>query len=380
MTRNSSTGGSTHYRGWSQHGPGDGMGPKFRWIRRLMFGVFLLLFVLPMVMAAILTAVFAGWTGAAVAAIVGLIVLSAGVLLARFVFRGFRTVNDLVGATTRLADGDYTVRVSTAAPPAFGPIIASFNDMAHRLEDSDELRRRLLADVGHELRTPLTIVRGELEAMADGVRDLNEAEIRRLLVDVAAMERLLDDLRILSTTEAGVLDLHRERVDLVDLVVSAVDRFRPDAERRGTVVTVRAHDREIVGPDGSTTPLSSLEVPELQADVDPHRIGLVVSNLMANALRAVDTGGNVQIRLSQEVIEGDSESVIRVEDDGVGIASDELDAVFDRFHKAADSSGSGLGLTISRGLVEAHGGTIEAVSTEGAGTIMTMRLPTAPPA
>jgi histidine kinase len=239
-------------------------------------------------------------------------------------------------------------------------MIRSFNDMARRLETSDDLRQRLLADVGHELRTPLTIVRGELEAMADGVRELNEVEVRRLLEDVAGMERLLDDLRTLSTTEAGMLTLHREPTDVTALVRSVVERFRSEADAAGVVLLQSS------GVDNAAP---------AEVNVDPHRIGEVILNLLTNALRAVGPGGRIEVRSTTEQSDGGWWSVIEVDDDGVGLAPDQLEAVFERFHRGADSNGSGLGLTISRGLVEAHGGTLSAAGTPGSGTTMTVRLP-----
>ena len=242
---------------------------------------------------------------------------------------------------------------------AFRPATESFNRMAERLETSDDLRRRLLADVGHELRTPLTIIRGELEAMADGVRDLNEGEVRRLLGDVAAMERLLEDLKTLSTTEAGVLELHVEPTDLRALVGEIVGRFEGEAADRGVTLSVLPFD----APE-----------PEL-ADVDPFRIGEVVSNLVVNALRATEPDGRIDLRVGGGLLDDRPVAVIEVTDNGAGIPVDQLEAVFDRFHKGADSGGSGLGLTISRDLVEAHNGAITIASAVGTGTTITVSLP-----
>ena len=331
---------------------------KFRWFRRMVLAVLTLLFVVPALLAAALTAAFSGWTGVAAAAILSLAVVVGAVLLGRFVFRGFRSVNDLIVVTGRLADGDYSARADTAVPPALGPVVGSFNEMAERLETSDELRRRLLADVGHELRTPLTIIRGELEAMADGVHEMSEVELRRLLVDVTGMERLLDDLKTLSTTEAGVLDLQIEATDISRLVTESAARFRIEAAARG--VTVAA----LAGSDDDAT--------SVIVDVDSMRISEVVTNLISNALRAVDEGGRVDVTVDREA----DWVVITVRDDGAGIEPDQLDVIFDRFAKGRESTGSGLGLTISRSLVEAHGGTIGVASVEGNGTTMTVRLPT----
>ncbi len=358
--------GGPHWSPGRRWGPGDGPGPNhqlwFRRFRRVMGATLALTLLLPAILAAALTAAFTGWAGAAAAATLSLAVVAAGVLLARFVFRGFRSVNDMMAATGRLADGDYTARIDPAVPPALVPAVESFNRMAERLERSDELRRRLLADVGHELRTPLTIIRGELEAMVDGVHEPSETEIRRLLVDVAGMERLLDDLKTLSTTEAGVLDLQPEPHDIGRLVTDAVARFRADAATRGVELAVS----EAGSRDGAAGPLT--------IEVDSLRITEVVSNLVTNALRAVADGGRVEVLVGHD---GD-DVTISVADNGAGIAPEQLGVIFDRFTKGRESDGSGLGLTISRSLVEAHGGTIEASSVEGDGTTMTVRLPYRP--
>lgn len=348
--------------GWP--GPGGAPGwPGGRPFARRLLAVFALFFVLPIVIGIVIAVGFAGWTGAAVAVVVIAGLLIAAALLGRFAFRTFRSVSDLVNSTGRLSEGDYSVRMSPSPSAAFRPATEAFNRMAERLERSDDLRRRLLADVGHELRTPLTIMRGELEAVADGVREVDDDEIRRLLDDVAAMERLLDDLETLSTTEAGVLRLDREPIDVVELADVVAGRFRTNAQGRGVTLSVTPE----VGPGSA-----------IEAEVDPHRIGEVVANLVANALRAVTEGGRIDVRVSRGQVGDEASVVIEVADDGAGIPADQLDAVFDRFHKGSESNGSGLGLTISRGLVEAHGGTIVAMSDVGAGTTMTVTLPLEP--
>ena len=313
---------------------------------------------IPLVAGAALTATFAGWTSVAVAVIFWIAFVAIGLLVARFAFRNFGPVRDLISSTSQLADGDYSARVSAETSPAMRPLVDSFNEMAERLELSDELRRRLLADVGHELRTPLTIVRGELEAMADGVREINRDELRLLLDDVADMERLLDDLRTLSTTEAGMVNLEKEPTDLGELAEDVTGRFAAQASERG--VTLRTM---------TATPV--------WASIDPDRIGQVVSNVVANALRAVSTGDEVVVSVTQSVErEGAPAGMVEIQDNGPGISPERIDAVFDRFQKGADSNGSGLGLTISRDLVEAHGGTIEITSQVGTGTKVTVTLPT----
>lgn len=313
-------------------------------------------FAIPLVAGAVLASTFAGWTSLAVAVIFWLFILVIVILLSRFGFRSIRPIRELISSTGRLADGDYSTRVSTSTSPAIRPLIDSFNQMAERLEDSDDLRRRLLADVGHELRTPLTIVRGELEAMADGVRDLDQNQLRVLLDDVAGMERLLDDLRVLSTTEAGMVSLERESTDLGELVAEVASRFLPQSNTQQVTL-------ECVAP----TPI--------EVFVDPSRMSQVLSNLIANALRAVSAGDDIVITTAKADLHGSAAGSVEVRDTGRGIPADRLDAVFDRFQKGADSHGSGLGLTISRDLVRAHGGTIDISSQVGRGTSVTVTLP-----
>ena len=138
-----------------------------------------------------------------------LILLLTLAIFGRLAFRTFRPVRDLVRAAGSLADGDYSVRVETTSP-AVGPVVTSFNVMAERLESADEQRRRLLADLGHELRTPLTVVRGEIEAMLDGVHQADPDHLELLLDEVRVMERLLDDLRTLGLGEAECPEVFEE--------------------------------------------------------------------------------------------------------------------------------------------------------------------------
>jgi len=274
-------------------------------------------------------------------------------LLIAIPLRTWRPVRRLITAAGRLADGDYSARVSPTGTSSSRRVMNSFNEMARRLEDADEQRRRLLADLGHELRTPLTVIRGEMEAIVDGVHDPDPEHMELLLDEVAVMERLLEDLRTLSMAEAGALALHPEPTDLVALVTEATESHRRTAEAQAVAIAV----------DGA------IDVGEVF--VDPVRIREVVSNLVVNSLRAMPDGGALMLRVQLEA----KEAVIRVTDTGIGIAADDLEPVFERFHKGSSSAGSGLGLTISRDLVEAHGGSIAISSDVGAGTTVEVRLP-----
>jgi len=233
------------------------------------------------------------------------------------------------------------------------PAVESFNEMATRLEMADTQRRQLLADLGHELRTPLTVVRGEVEAMLDGVHQPDAEHLDLLLGEVVIMERLLEDLRTLSLAEAGALTMHPEPTDVGDLVIDVADAHRRAATAAG--VEIETHLDPGVG----------------ELDLDPVRMREVISNLVVNALAAMPDGGT--LLLSTEST--DHGMRLQVRDTGVGIDPAALPTVFDRFQKGAASSGSGLGLTISRDLVEAHGGELSMSSTMGAGTTVLVELP-----
>lgn len=271
-------------------------------------------------------------------------------LVARIGARSWRPVRDLVAAAGELADGDYSARVEANGSSATRGVVNSFNEMASRLESADQQRRQLLADLGHELRTPLTVIRGEIEAMLDGVHTLDRDTLEPLVGEVAVMERLLEDLRTLSLLEAGALRLHPEPTDLSALVSDIADAYRRRAEEGGVEIVTHTSPVELV--------------------LDPVRIREVITNLINNALRAMPDGG----RLTLDVQPAGAGARVQVADTGTGIEPADQDRMFERFQKGSTSSGSGLGLTISRNLIQAHGGSISVDSTPGVGTILTIDL------
>jgi two-component system OmpR family sensor kinase/two-component system sensor histidine kinase BaeS len=258
-------------------------------------------------------------------------------------------------AADRVAGGDYRARVQARGPGEVRRLARSFNQMAARLEANEAQRRNLLADVAHELRTPLSVIRGNVEGVLDGLYPADEAHLGPVVEETAVMARLLDDLQTLSTAEAGVLRLHRQRVAPGSLVQDAAAAFRARAEDAG------------VRLDWHAAP----GVPEL--DVDPVRIGEVLANLLSNAVRHTPRGGSVTVAVAPS----GAEVAFTVSDTGPGIDAGDLPHVFDRFVKSAGSGGAGLGLAIARSLVEAHGGRITAASDAG-GTTMRFLLPRAP--
>jgi signal transduction histidine kinase len=225
--------------------------------------------------------------------------------------------------------------------------------MAGRLEEEDERRRRLLADLGHELRTPLTVIRGEVEAVIDGVH--RPDSLSHVLDEVELMERLLEDLRVLTLTEAGRLQLHREPTQVEALIEDVLGSFGPRIDANQVEATT-----DVADDTG-------------EVEIDPHRIRQVLGNLISNALDQMPEGGALSMTARRE----SGQVVIEVADSGPGIPPDRLEQVFQRFAKSSDSTGSGLGLSIARDLVEAHGGTLDAGNRPEGGAVFTVRLPTA---
>ena len=275
----------------------------------------------------------------------------------RIVKRGLRRtwgpVRSLIDTAGRLADGDYSARADVQSSPSMQAVGASFNTMAERLETADEQRRLLMSDLGHELRTPLAIIRGEIEAVVDGVRDGGPEHMASLLDEVEVMERLIEDLRVLSMSEAGKLELQTELGDVLSIINEVAASYRSMAEAAAVEIVVEAAD--------GCPPI----------ELDPVRIRQAITNLVVNSLRAMPNGGHLTVELKVEP----ERLVIDVVDTGTGIDSDLLPTAFDRFTKSAASDGSGLGLSIARSFVRAHGGDLEITETGPTGTTMELWIP-----
>jgi signal transduction histidine kinase len=265
-------------------------------------------------------------------------------------------VAEIVSAADRIGQRDYRVRIDVPrhGPAWVGDTARAFNAMAEQLETQDAARRQMMADIAHELRTPLSVVQGTLEGLIDGVYPRDDERLQTLLEDTRVVARLVEDLRTLATAESGALALTKEPVDIVALANDVTTSLETRAAEAG--VTLRVEP-----PPGEMEPVSA----------DPVRIREVLTNLVANALRYTPHGGTIVTRIAERAGNVD----VSVADTGAGIAADELPRIFDRFYKGAGSSGSGLGLTIARNLVEAHGGTIRAESRPGTGTTITFSLP-----
>lgn len=291
------------------------------------------------------------WSGAVGA--LGAIFL--GIYSTRALTRPLRVLRD---AARRIGAGDLSYRVPLQAHDEIGDLAQQFNEMGEALTRDEHIRQRMMADIAHELRTPVTVMRGQLEALLDGVFDLDESNLMPIHDQTLLLGRLINDLRDLALADAGRLSLERDEVDLGRLVKRVVASFRPRAHAQGVSLTTEVAD----------VPLAIWG--------DAQRLEQVLGNLITNALQHTPSGGGIRL-----AIRSDQDSVIiDVIDTGSGIASDDLDHVFDRFFRADEArsrrdGGSGLGLAIVKQLVEAHGGAVSVASEVDIGTTLTIRLP-----
>jgi len=276
-----------------------------------------------------------------------------------------RPLSKLRQATEAVAAGDLTARAPVRRKDEIGRTAEAFNSMAGELERQEGLRKQLVADVAHELRTPLSVMRGNLEAMIDELIPASEEELDAVHGEVLRLTRLVEDLRLLSLADSGELQLELGEVDVAELVETAVRRMSPAAEANGIILA-----GDIGRNTGSLT-------------ADEGKIQQVLANLVANALRYTPSGKTVTVSaraVGQDVW-------LAVTDQGPGIDPADLPNFFERFWKGdrsrtrggATSSGSGLGLSIVRQIVELHGGRVQASLPDEGGMQVTVILPVGGP-
>jgi signal transduction histidine kinase len=272
--------------------------------------------------------------------------------------RTLTPVRALSTAARRLGGGDLSQRVPETGHDEVGQLGHSFNSMAASLEKAEQQRKNLVADVAHELRTPLSNIQGYVEAMRDGMLEPDQATLDTVHAQTIHLGRLVEDMRLLAQTEAENFALDLDMESLNDVIRRSVEGFQ--ARSSSLAVGLR-----IDIPD---------ELPMLL--MDRTRISQVLGNLIENAVRHSPPGGDVDVGARVSV----GRVVVTVADSGEGIVPEELDRVFDRFYRADPSrtratGGGGLGLTIARKIVEAHGGEIRAESVEGQGSRFIFELP-----
>ncbi len=289
----------------------------------------------------------------------GLLAVAIALLLTFFLSRRILApVKALSDAAREFGKGNFSRRVELKTRGEVGELAQSFNSMAENLENTERLRRNMVADIAHELRTPLSNLGGYLEAINDGVIKPDEKAFRSLNEEAQTLSRLIDDLQELSMADAGELKLIKQPQDIARLIEETVTALQPKAAAKGLAMSTDLPDK----------------LPKL--NVDSHRIRQALHNLLDNATAHTGKGGQIKIAARHHNDEVD----ISVADTGEGIPPEDLPMIFERFYRVDKSrtrstGGSGLGLTITRRLVEAHGGGITAESRPGEGSTFTITLP-----
>ena len=295
----------------------------------------------------------------------GGVALIAALVVGFVVFRAVtHPIDQLSRAAHSLARGDLSARVAAQSQPSrlgddeLTELSATFNVMADSLQKAETLRRNMTADIAHELRTPLAVMRGNLEAMLDGVYPPDAEHLQPVLNQVHLLTRLVEDLRTLALAEAGQLPLTKRPTDLNRLIETTLASFQATAAAQQVSLTAR--------------PIEVLPA----IDIDPDRVQQTVGILIANALRHTPAAGSITVAVRRDQLH----AIIEVADTGAGIPPGDLPHIFERFYRAdksrsRESGGSGLGLAIAKGIVQAHGGSISATSEVGQGTCVRFTLP-----
>ena len=293
-------------------------------------------------------------------AIISLVIAALATLIAfPLASRLVRRINAVADGTHRLAAGKYRTRLAKGPADELGQLTRDFNSLALTLEKNEQGRRQWVADISHELRTPLAVLRGEIEALQDGVRQFTPAALASLSAEIMRLNRLVDDLFQLSMSDIGALTYRKEQVDGGAILHQAAARFRSEFAKKNISLTVA------VPPPG-----------ELNLFADPERLRQLFANLLRNSLKYTDATG--ELRISCRAAAGNAE--ILFQDSSPGAPAADIARMFDRLFRVAnpragDAGGAGLGLAICRNIVEAHGGTIGAEPSPLGGVTIRITLP-----
>ncbi|MFC5404766.1 sensor histidine kinase [Cohnella soli] len=289
-------------------------------------------------------------------------------MLAAFLLSGLlayamsRPVRRLAERTDILTQGSMLLYMPEQGTQELKKIAHAVNHLSSLLAEQERWRQILMEDLGHELRTPLSIVGSQLEALVDGVFDLEPERLRTMLDDISRLTRLVQDMEKILQADGAIFELLQERMDLVPLLKQVLYLLQPIFEDKDIQVTL-------------TTPKKPCPV---LIDVD--KMIQVFVNLLSNAAKFSEPKGKVNVCIELGVV-GETIS-IHIQDNGIGIPQNEIDKIFERFYRvdrsrSRDTGGSGLGLTIAKRLVEAHKGTISVRSQEGSGSTFSVTLPLA---
>lgn len=268
-------------------------------------------------------------------------------------------IKALINGTQALAARRFDTRIRSRSNDELGQLAADFNTMAQTLEKYEQMRRQWMTDIAHELRTPLAVLRGEIEAIQDGVRQVSTERLASLHSEVLHVNRVVEDLHDLSVADSGALVFRREAVRPLEVLANTLAQFQPRLEAR------RIQIDDQLGPRRDTT---------LSGDAD--RFSQLFANLLENTVRYTETGGTLTIGQRQD----QGQWILWLEDTGPGVPESSLTRLFDRFYRVdasrnRDLGGSGLGLSICKTIVETMGGRIRADHGAGGGLRIEMHFP-----
>lgn len=268
-----------------------------------------------------------------------------------------KPLTEMTKAAKKMEAGDLSQRIVVQGKDEIGQLGEAFNHMSLALQRQEKLRKNLTADVAHELRTPLATIRSHIEAFQDGVIEPDEKNLESIHEETLRLGRLVDDLGKLAQAESGKLTLNKRRADLTSLTRKAALGLQPLFDSQGVTLDIRTNGR-------------------IAGDYDEDKIKQVLVNLLVNAVKFTPAGGRVTVKVGADR----DAVVISVSDTGIGIDSESLPYIFERFYRAEKSrnratGGSGIGLTIAKKLVELHGGTIDVTSRPAKGATFTIKLP-----
>lgn len=297
--------------------------------------------------------------------IFAVVLIMISLLVAYWITRKFTApLRTLLPALSRLGKGEFGTQAPIVSHDEYGIVAQTFNKMSLQLQQTEEARRNLVADVAHELRTPLTILQGRMDLIQQSGRMIEPEALLPLQDELIRLTRLVDDLHQLSLAESKKLSLELENGSVAKLLDRIIERIRDNAEDRGITIIYNNY----------------AEATEIR--MDANRLMQVFLNLLTNALRHTPEGGTITIVIKHaaDAISGDELLEVSIADTGNGIAPEHLPHIFNRFYRsdearARHNGGMGLGLAIAKEFVLAHGGTIEANSSIGQGTTFTIRLP-----
>ena len=273
---------------------------------------------------------------------VGAALIAAAIVAMVVGARLLRPIDQLGAATRRMAAGDFATPVPVPAEAELASLANDVNHLGEHLATIEQRRTHLLGEVTHEMRTPITVIRGQTEGLIDGVVTPSTEVFAAIADEASRLQRIVDDLTLLSRADEGTLDIDLEDLDLVAVAAAAAERLRPQFAFADVTLIV-----DIGEPP---------EPIRVRGDVD--RLTQVLSNLLGNALGHAPAGGTVTLRTGRET----SRAFVDVSDTGPGIPDDEVERIFERFYRGPESgvrqAGRGIGLTIARSLARAHGGDV----------------------